>query len=305
MSIAVNNLSKYYGAQKAVDSISFQVNRGEITGFLGPNGAGKSTTMRILTGYIPPSEGTVMVGGNSVIENPMAVKAKTGYLPEHNPLYLDMYVKEYLGFVADVYGMSTTLKTKRVGEMIAMCGLTDEQNKKIEMLSKGYRQRVGLAQALIHDPEVLILDEPTSGLDPNQLVEIRRLIREVSVNKTVLFSTHILQEVEALCDRVIVINKGAIVANDSLNNLIHGGDSLVVEFQNPVDETELSSIVGVTAIEKLAESRYRVRSSVGADVRSNITRFAYERNLALVGLKQEKNSLESVFSELTNPGEKS
>lgn len=305
MSISVNNLSKYYGAQKAVDRISFIVNRGEITGFLGPNGAGKSTTMKILTGYIPPSEGTVMVGGSSVIENPMAVKSKTGYLPEHNPLYLDMYVQEYLGFVADVYGMSASLKAKRVKEMIAMCGLTDEQNKKIEMLSKGYRQRVGLAQALIHDPEVLILDEPTSGLDPNQLVEIRNLIREVSANKTVLFSTHILQEVEALCDRVIVINKGTIVANDSLGNLMHVGDFLVVEFENPVDEAELSSISGVAAVERMEGSRYRVRSRAGADVRSNITRFAYEKNLALVGLRQEKNSLESVFGELTNTGERS
>jgi ABC-2 type transport system ATP-binding protein len=304
MSIEVNNLSKYFGLQKAVDDISFRVNRGEIAGFLGPNGAGKSTTMKILTGYIPPSGGTAMISGRNVTLDPMQIKATTGYLPEHNPLYLDMYVHEYLGFVADVYKLGAEKKKTRIPEIISLCGLTAEQNKKIEELSKGYRQRVGLAQALIHDPEVLILDEPTSGLDPNQLVEIRRLIKDISANKTVIFSTHILQEVEALCDRVIVINKGRIVANDTLSKLMKVGNVLVVEFEHPVKEGDIRSIPGVAGILRLDERRYQLESLEGADIRANVTRFAYEKNLSLVGLRQDKNSLESVFSQLTNREEK-
>jgi ABC-2 type transport system ATP-binding protein len=304
MSIEVTNLSKHFGQQKAVDNISFQVKRGEIAGFLGPNGAGKSTTMKILTGYIPPSGGGASVAGKNVILEPMDVKARTGYLPEHNPLYLDMYVHEYLAFVSGIYKLSAAKQKTRVPEIISMCGLSLEQNKKIEELSKGYRQRVGLAQALIHDPEVLILDEPTSGLDPNQLIEIRKLIKDISANKTVIFSTHILQEVEALCDRVIVINKGKIVANDALGNLMKGGNTLVVEFEHAVDENELRSITGVTGVVKLDERKYQLSAQSGADIRSGVTRFAYERNLPLVGLRQDKNSLEAVFSQLTNPDEK-
>ncbi len=300
MSIVVHNLSKYFGPQRAVDDISFQVNRGEIAGFLGPNGAGKSTTMKMLTGYIPPSAGTAAVAGRNVNVDPMEVKARTGYLPEHNPLYLDMYVHEYLSFVAGIYKLSSSKQKTRIPEIIAMCGLSHEQNKKIEQLSKGYRQRVGLAQALIHDPEVLILDEPTSGLDPNQLVEIRRLIKNISVNKTVIFSTHILQEVEALCDRVIVINKGKIVANDTLGNLMKGRNTLMVEFGHPVAEEELRSIPGVSGAIKLDDTRYQLSSEASTDIRSAVTRFAYEKNLSLVGLRQDKNSLESIFSELTN-----
>ncbi len=301
MSIEVNNLSKYFGQQKAVDDISFQVKRGEIAGFLGPNGAGKSTTMKILTGYIPLSGGSASVAGLNVALDPMHVKARTGYLPEHNPLYLDMYVHEYLGFVSDIYKLSSRKKKSRIHEIIAMCGLGQEQNKKIEELSKGYRQRVGLAQALIHDPEVLILDEPTSGLDPNQLVEIRKLIKDISADKTVIFSTHILQEVEALCDRVIVINRGKIVANDTLQNLMKGANILLVEFERSVDEQELKNIPGVANILKLDDRRYQLGSGGAEDIRSSVTRFAYEKNLPLVGLRQDKTSLEAVFSELTNP----
>jgi ABC-2 type transport system ATP-binding protein len=304
MSIEVNNLSKHFGLQKAVDDISFQVKRGEIAGFLGPNGAGKSTTMKILTGYIPPSAGTAIISGKEVAVDPMQVKVKTGYLPEHNPLYLDMYVHEYLGFVSDIYKLSASKKKKRIPEIVSLCGLAEEQNKKIEELSKGYRQRVGLAQALIHDPEVLILDEPTSGLDPNQLIEIRRLIKDISANKTVIFSTHILQEVEALCDRVIVINKGKIVANDTLANLMKGANVIFVEFENFVEERAVRSIPGVYDVFKVDDRRYRLESEPGTDIRSNVSRFAYENNLSLVGLRQDKNSLEAVFGQLTNPGEK-
>ncbi len=229
MSIEVHQLTKCYGIQKAVDNISFSVDNisfsvqsGEIVGFLGPNGAGKSTTMKIVTGFVPPDAGQVSVQHLDVTEQPLAVKRLTGYLPEHNPLYLDMYVNEYLIFMAGLNGLDSSRRTSRTAEMISLCGLTLEQNKKIGALSKGYRQRVGLAQALVHDPKVLVLDEPTSGLDPNQLVEIRHLIKTVSKEKTVLFSTHILQEVEALCDRVLVIHQGQIVADDRLENLLRG-----------------------------------------------------------------------------------
>jgi ABC-2 type transport system ATP-binding protein len=220
MSLKISHLTKVYGSQKAVNDISFEIGAGEIVGFLGPNGAGKSTTMKVATCLVPPTEGQVTVAGFDVVSQPIDIKKVTGYLPEHNPLYLDMYVHEYLQFIGKLYGLGgSTLKT-RVAEMVELCGLTIEQNKKIETLSKGYRQRVGLAQALIHDPSVLILDEPTTGLDPNQILEIRKLIKEISKNKTVIFSTHIMQEVSALCDRVIVIDKGQIVADDSLSSLM-------------------------------------------------------------------------------------
>lgn len=219
MSITVTNLTKIYGTKPAVNHISFSVGPGEVVGFLGPNGAGKSTTMKIMTGYLPPTEGSVSVCDKDVA-NERSVRKSIGYLPEHNPLYLDMYVHEFLHFVGKVYGIHGAELKRKVGETVERCGLTIEQNKKIEMLSKGYRQRVGLAQALLHDPKVLILDEPTTGLDPNQIVEIRQLIRSISVNKTVLFSTHIMQEVEALCNRAIIINKGQVVADDKIDNLI-------------------------------------------------------------------------------------
>ncbi len=300
MSIKVFNLTKQYGQQKAVDQVSFSVNEGEIVGFLGPNGAGKSTTMKIITGFLPPTEGTVEVEGESVIDNPMSVKRKTGYLPEHNPLYLDMYVHEYLNFMAGIYGLASSVRKERVFEMVRLCGLTDEQNKRIGMLSKGFRQRVGLAQALIHNPKVLVLDEPTSGLDPNQLIEIRRLIKTVSKDKTVLFSTHILQEVEALCDRVVVINKGRIVADDRLGNLLQGaGNHLVVEFANEISAQDLMQLEDVEHARQLENFRFQLKVVKGKDIRPLLVRFAVEKNLSLIELKQEENSLESVFSQLT------
>lgn len=302
MSLIVENLVKEYGAQRAVNNISFEVREGEIVGFLGPNGAGKSTTLKISTSYLPPTSGRVMVGGYDVSLQPMEVKRITGYLPEHNPLYLDLYVHEYLSFVGSLYGLRGSVLRKRVGEMIGLCGLTREQNKRIESLSKGYRQRVGLAQALIHDPKVLILDEPTSGLDPNQLVEIRRLIRDISKDKTVIFSTHIMQEVEALCERVVVISRGNIVANDRLENLLsqrEGHAAVVAEFESPVDVKKLSSIHGVLGVDELGQNRYRVRIAPGVDVRAEIFRYSADHNLSLIGLRQEENTLESIFRELT------
>lgn len=226
MSIKIQNLSKVYGTQRAVDDISFEVSKGEIVGFLGPNGAGKSTTMKILTGYVPATDGSAEVNGFDVKISPMQVKSSIGYLPEHNPLYLDMYVREFLEFTGSLYGLKGKTLQIKVAETIEMVGLGLEKHKKIGQLSKGYRQRVGLAQALIHNPDVLILDEPTTGLDPNQLVEIRDLIKSVGKNKTVIFSTHIMQEVEAICDRVVIINRGKIVANGTLSELKQGGKGI-------------------------------------------------------------------------------
>ncbi len=230
MSISIHHITKLYGQQKALNDVSFNISSGEIVGFLGPNGAGKSTLMKIICCYLPPSEGNIKVCGLDVMEQAMEVRKKVGYLPEHNPLYLDMYVKEYLEFVGKFYHVKN-LKN-RVGEMVEMTGLTVEQNKKIGQLSKGYRQRVGLAQAIIHDPEVLILDEPTTGLDPNQLSEIRTLIKELGKNKTVMLSTHIMQEVEAICERVIIINNGKIAADNSISQILEKGETLEKVFQN-------------------------------------------------------------------------
>ncbi len=301
MSITVRHLSKVYGSRPAVNDISFAVAPGEIVGFLGPNGAGKSTTMKIMTGYLPPSSGSVLVCDQEVSQDP-TIRRHIGYLPEHNPLYLDMYVHEFLRFVGQVYGLRGAQLTSRVAEMVERCGLTIEQNKKIESLSKGYRQRVGLAQAMIHDPQVLILDEPTTGLDPNQLVEIRQLIKAISANKTVLFSTHIMQEVHALCDRAVVINQGKIVADDHIKNLLSGQEgvtSFQAEFDTPVALNELQQIEGVTQVATISGNTYRLVSSQGADLRPAIFRFAADRKLSLLGLRQEENTLESVFRELT------
>jgi ABC-2 type transport system ATP-binding protein len=302
MSLIVKNLLKQYGSQNAVNAISFRVEAGEIVGFLGPNGAGKSTTMKIATGYVSPTSGEVSVAGFDVTAHPLEVKKVTGYLPEHNPLYTDMYVHEYLGFVGGLYGIRGKALKNRVEEMVDLCGLTIEQNKKIETLSKGYRQRVGLAQALIHNPKVLILDEPTTGLDPNQILEIRSLIKNISRNKTVIFSTHIMQEVSALCDRVIVINKGELVADDSLSNLmkLQGKSiSLVVEFEGVVDADDLGKISGVDKVVALDAARFRIYAREGADVRPEIFRYAADRKLSLLGLRQEEGSLENIFRELT------
>jgi ABC-2 type transport system ATP-binding protein len=302
MSLQVNHLTKVYGTQRAVNNISFTVNKGEIVGFLGPNGAGKSTTMKMATGLVPATEGSVTVAGLDVQAQPLAVKKIIGYLPEHNPLYLDMYVHEYLHFTGKLYGLRGNTLRNRITEMIELCGLTVEQNKKIEALSKGYRQRVGLAQALLHNPEVLILDEPTTGLDPNQILEIRKLIKEVSKNKTVIFSTHIMQEVSALCDRVIVINKGELVADDTLQNMmLHQGKAVtvVVEFDGFDNEDDLRTINGVMHVERLNPSTFRITTQDGVDVRPELFRFAADRKLSLVGLRQEENSLENIFRMLT------
>ena len=302
MSLKLKNLTKIYGSQKAVNDISFEIEKGEIVGFLGPNGAGKSTTMKIATCYLPPTSGEVWIGGFNVVERPMEVKKITGYLPEHNPLYLDLFVHEYLGFVGRLYGLSGQRLNDRIKEIIDLCGLGPEQNKKIEALSKGYRQRVGLAQALIHDPKILILDEPTSGLDPNQLVEIRKLIKTISQQKTVVFSTHIMQEVQALCDRVIVINKGEIVADDKLANILQtrGNTAVtVVQFEGDVNLAQLRLLPGVREVEPLENFKYKVLSEGNIDLRPEIFRFAADNNLSLIGLKQEENSLENIFRDLT------
>lgn len=302
MSLQIRNLTKVYGQQYAVNNISFEVATGEIVGFLGPNGAGKSTTMKIATCYLPPTEGEVLVGGHNVVDHAMEAKRITGYLPEHNPLYLDMYVHEYLGFIGKLYGLSGKTLRQQVGEMVERCGLTREQNKKIETLSKGYRQRVGLAQALIHNPKVLILDEPTSGLDPNQLVEIRKLIKDISRDKTVIFSTHIMQEVQALCNRVVVINRGNIVADDTVEHLLQTQQSNVVvvaEFEKGVTAEQLQQLPEVISVQSLDTFKFKVVAAAGVDIRPALFRFAADNNLSLIGLKQEESSLENIFHSLT------
>lgn len=301
MSLHIQNLTKNYGHQKAVDDVSFSIGEGEIVGFLGPNGAGKSTTMKIATGYIPPTAGTVTVGGFDVVQMPMQVKKIIGYLPEHNPLYLDMFVHEYLHFIGRVYQLPFRALKIRTREIIEMCGLGHEQNKLIGSLSKGYRQRVGLAQALLHNPDVLILDEPTSGLDPNQLVEIRKLIKEISQHKTVLFSTHIMQEVQALCDRVVVISHGKIVADDLLKNLMGKNENtpvIIVEFKEKVGVEELAALVSVE--KAITQGKlFRLFPKSGADIRQDLFRFASERNISLLSLRQEEHSMEEIFRSLT------
>lgn len=298
MSIQVNQLTKVYGKQKAVNNISFDVRPGDILGFLGPNGAGKSTTMKIATGYIPPSSGVVKVAGFDVVKEAKAVRQNIGYLPEHNPLYLDMYVHEYLGFIASLHGIKGNKKKERISEMINLCGLTVEQNKQISMLSKGYRQRVGLAQALIHDPKVLILDEPTTGLDPNQLAEIRKLIKEISKDKTVILSTHIMQEVKALCNRVIIINRGEIVANDTVERLTTGrGALLKVEFQSEVSRKELEALPGIQELNGKG-THYTIKAK--KDLREQLFKFAAEKGWVILSMQLEEQNLEEIFHQLTN-----
>lgn len=302
MSVVVERLTKLYGDQKAVDDVSFTAKKGEITGFLGPNGAGKSTTMKIATGYIPPSAGTITVEGQDVVANDLVSRKKIGYLPEHNPLYLDMYVHEYLRFCGKAYGLKGQKLRDRVREIISLCGLTQEQNKQLSALSKGYRQRVGLGQALIHDPEVLILDEPTTGLDPNQILEIRKVIKEISKNKTVIFSTHIMQEVQALCDRVVIIDKGKIVKNALLSELqseMQQQPSLIVEFSEPVDVAVFDQIAAVSAVTEVGVHTYQLDVSGDKDIRNEVLGLASSANLPLVGLKQQSASLEELFHQLT------
>ncbi|HEX8547939.1 MAG TPA: gliding motility-associated ABC transporter ATP-binding subunit GldA [Cytophagaceae bacterium] len=302
MSIIVSNLSKVYGNQNAVDGISFTAKPGEILGFLGPNGAGKSTTMKIATCFIPPSSGSVTVQGFDVVSDPMKVKKIVGYLPEHNPLYLDMYVHEYLGFVGRLHKLAGTSLKRRICEVIGICGLALEQRKKIGALSKGYRQRVGLAQALIHDPKVLILDEPTTGLDPNQIHEIRNLISALGREKTVIFSTHILQEVQAICDRVVIINKGKIVADDkvaALQNVVGELKIISASFAEEISIEEFTNIPGVVNVEQKGKGKFDIFCKPDADVRKEIFLKASNLGWNLLELKQEERSLESIFRELT------
>jgi ABC-2 type transport system ATP-binding protein len=300
MSIEVAGLQKNYGAQKAVNNISFNIDKGEIVGFLGPNGAGKSTTMKMITGYIASDAGKAMVGGIDVSVDPVSVKKKIGYLPESNPLYLDMYVREYLDFIAGVHCI--TDKKKAIDEVIVLTGLTVESKKKISQLSKGYKQRVGLAAALIHDPEVLILDEPTSGLDPNQIIEIRNVIKAQGKNKTVLFSSHILQEVEAICDRVIIINKGQIVADDLLKHLQQSkGDQFKVRvsFQENVEVDMLQHISAVLSVNSISSTDFLLATKDPETVRKQLLELTIANNLNIISLQTESHSLEDVFRALT------
>ncbi len=299
MSIKVENLTKIYGKQKAVNNLSFEINSGEIVGFLGPNGAGKTTTMKILTCYIPPSAGRAFVNSMNVEEESIAVRKQIGYLPEHNPLYMDMYVKEYLQFVASCYDIKN--KTKRVEDMIGLTGLQIEKNKKIGQLSKGYRQRVGLAQAMIHNPSVLILDEPTSGLDPNQIVEIRNLIKAIGQDKTVMLSTHIMQEVEAMCSRIMIINKGEIVANGSASELKLNQSNqvvVVVTFSQKVQNNAALNALG--KVNQLDEKTFEIKSNLlEKDLKAAVFQFAVDNQLVIEELNTKNNSLEDIFKKVT------
>lgn len=298
MSITVKKLSKVYGTQKALTEVSFEINKGEIVGFLGPNGAGKSTLMKILTGYIPPTNGDAKICNQDINKNSIETRSRIGYLPEHNPLYLDMFVKEYLEFVANIYNVNH----KYIDEMIKKTGLLKEQHKLIGSLSKGYRQRVGLAQALIHNPEVLILDEPTTGLDPNQLIEIRSLIKEVGREKTVLLSTHIMQEVEAICDRVIIINKGQIVANKTILELqkSKGNRKLItIEFDKKAEKKELMKIGNILDITELKGNKHQILFDSKFDLRPALFEFAVNNKLTVLQMNMEEQKLESIFQELT------
>ncbi|MEY2916575.1 MAG: gliding motility-associated transporter ATP-binding subunit GldA [Bacteroidota bacterium] len=301
MSITVNNLSKIYGAQKAVNNISFTVTKGEIVGFLGPNGAGKSTTMKMITGYLKADTGSATVCGIAVNENSNKTKKKIGYLPEANPLYFDMYVREYLNFVSNIH--EVTNKKEKIEEVIKTVGLTLEANKKIGQLSKGYKQRVGLAAALIHNPDVLILDEPTSGLDPNQIVEIREVIKELGKDKTVLFSSHIMQEVEAICDRVIIINKGNIVADDKLSNLqksTTGNHIVLVQFKENIAIEMLQTIKEVISINQPSAYNFQLSTKNPESIRKQLMQLSLQNNWNIVSLQSENNSLEEVFRNLTS-----
>jgi len=300
MSIAVKSVSKLYGEQRALDNVSFEINRGSIVGFLGPNGAGKSTMMKIITGYIPPSEGSVEVCGFNVSDELMSVKERVGYLPEHNPLYPEMYVKEYLDFIAGIHHLKK--RKQKVEEMIDRVGLSLERKKKIGALSKGYRQRVGLAQAMIHDPEVLILDEPTTGLDPNQIVEIRNLIQEIGHDRTIMLSTHIMQEVEAICDRVIIINRGKIVANDDARNLTNYQNKQVirVEFGKKVASNALQAITGVSEVKRVSDTVWLIGSNSDDDIRTSIFEFAVKNENSVLTVQKEEIRLEEVFKQLTS-----
>ncbi len=300
-SVEIKDLIKVYGKQKALNNISLNIAKGEVVGLLGPNGAGKSTLMKIITAYIPATSGSVMVNTKNVDDYPLEIRRSIGYLPENNPLYLDMYVKEYLSFVLKMYPVNFKIKN-RVDEMIEITGLGREQNKKIGSLSKGYRQRVGLAQALIHDPEILILDEPTSGLDPNQLIEIRSIISELGREKTIILSTHIMQEVEAVCNRVIIIDQGKIVADDSTQNLsrITGASMrFEVEFKEKINKSKLNNMSFVASLENSQGNVWLIGSKDNRDIREDIFKFAVENNYNVLSLSQSESSMEDVFRNLT------
>jgi len=299
MSIEVKELVKNYGEQKALDQISFSVSRGEIVGFLGPNGAGKSTTMKIITGYLTQDGGQAEVCGIPVNAHPLETKKKIGYLPEANPLYPDMFVREYLDFIAGVHGVAD--KKQKIGTVIEMVGLTPESKKKLGQLSKGYKQRVGLAAALIHDPEVLILDEPTSGLDPNQILEIRDVIKRLGKDKTVLFSSHILQEVEALCDRVVIINKGRLVADSPLSRLrtLNSSQAVKVVFKEELQIPQLAQLRGVTTARRHSAHEWELQTDAPDEVKKQLMELALQNNLNIVSLQSENQSLEEVFRHLT------
>ena len=302
MSIKVEALTKVYETQKAVNNISFELKKGEIVGFLGPNGAGKSTTMKIITGYLPPTSGKATVCGFDVQERPMEVRRRLGYLPEANPLYFEMYVREYLEFSAGIHKLGNDSK-KRIEEMIAMTGLGKEAHKKIGALSKGYKQRVGLAQAMLHNPEVLILDEPTSGLDPNQIIEIRDLIKNIGSQKTVLLSTHIMQEVQAMCSRVIIINNGNIVADDSIEHLRQVNtkqDVLVVAFEKGVDPSLLSELKNLERFENTAPNKWMLITNDPEGLRREVMQWAVKHDINISSLQAQTQSLEDVFRKLTN-----
>ena len=305
MSIEVSHLVKQYGQQKAVDDLSFSVKKNEIVGFLGPNGAGKSTTLKIATGYLSPTSGTVKIDGIDVTEHPLEVKKRIGYLPEHNPLYLDMFVHEYLRFSGKFFGIKGKVLKDRTSKVIEMCQLGVEQNKKIGQLSKGFRQRVGLAQALLHEPEVLILDEPTTGLDPNQIIEVRELIKTISSERTVLFSTHIMQEVQALCDRVLIINNGLLVADDSLMNILEGSAKqiLEIEFETAVDEAKLHEFNGIKQVLKKDNNIYEIELDFAEDARPEMMKHIANLGLPLIGIKQKEATMEEVFNSLTQTKE--
>lgn len=301
MSIIVDKITKYYGAQAALKDVSFKINSGEVVGFIGPNGAGKSTLMKIICGFLPPSSGSVIVNGFDVIEQSLEVRKNIGYLPEHNPLYPEMYITEYLEFVGGIFKIKNS--KSRIAEMINITGLEREQHKKIGALSKGYRQRVGLAQALIHDPSVLVLDEPTTGLDPNQIVEIRGLISEAGKSKTILLSTHIMQEVEAICHKIVVINKGEIVADEFAKDIYNRSGSkefsVMVELNSVMEEKTIESIPNVKKVLKVNDKNWILSNAEGIDFREEVFNFAVKNHVTVLSMQRLEKSLEEVFRELT------
>lgn len=302
MALEAKNITKIYGQQKALDNLSFNIKSGEIVGFLGPNGAGKSTMMKIITGYIAQNDGDIIINGKNIKTHLSEIQKQTGYLPEHNPLYLDMYVKEYLTFIAQIYSTKGNIKDE-VNKIIELTGLTQEKNKQIKALSKGYRQRTGLAAALIHNPEVLILDEPTTGLDPNQIIEMRELISKVGKEKTVLLSTHIMQEVEAICDRVIIIDKGKIVADNPVSQIkdlsSQKFNTVIVEFNSSTSIQQLNQIAGVTKSINISGNNWAIESNFDIDLRPEIFKFAVENNLMVLAMHKKEKNIEDIFIELT------